>query len=887
MLGRLVERGAVIAEGSGRKRMYRVAERLYSIYYKLRRERDEAAVVENLIRFMTVFYSRDELVGMSGKLTAEAVRSPVIREGLERAVAEGAYSAPPTAGWEVIKQIAEKAALIEERNLEKEIEAALKEKTIEKSIEMAEQAFASRTTASTPMPDSFVALLLNRKATADLGAGNFEAAMAAHDELIERFGVSKVPDLQARVAWALSEKADIQEQLGNLAEAIAACDELIGRFSACSTPELQSWVAHALSRRGDMQEQCKEFGKAIADYDEVVGRFGESDVPELQLAVASTLFRKANLQVRRKEPAAAILSYDEIVRRFGGSDSPWLQVPIAWSLDRKGDAEKGRGDPVAAMAAYEEVIARFADSQVPELQVRVAWALAEKGDIQRRLGNFEAAMAAYEGVVVRYGEDDSSELQMLTARVLFNRADLWSQSGNTSEAIAELGEIVARLGDDDTPGLQYPVALALSQMGMSQIETGNAEGALHTCEDLEARLEILANEEKAEFTWRAMCVRALALMHLKRKPEARQSFRSAYAAFTPGNPTEMGEMLQLVPDLIAGGFTAQELVEILVSDKAKSDALRPLIVALRQHAGEAVRQPVEVLEVAEDIRHRIEDREEPEKGDIAPGTIHRRGDNVPIRAGSVSGSGLELLRRVIGDLSRICDGQWTSELGSLVVRYHCVRALGLLRGIEALLRGGLPWEAAVLNRSLLNLLINLAWLTSGYSRSRVQWFADCEVLTVRKQLDALLLISEISEAEYREGIEELQPAWDEFCEKYGYAQNKKQPPARWAPKPIRGLAYDLEDHPTWWLLWREYEGAYRYLSAEEHTDPRAVLHHLESASGGSTIRKETEVDSETPLVETCRYGILVIVGASVALGMEPEVGALEKELGKLQDRHGA
>ena len=553
MLGRLVERGAVIAEANGRKRMYRVAERLYSIYYKLRREREEAAVIANLIRFMTVFYSKDELVGMSGKLIAEAVRWPVIREGLERAVTD-----------------------------------------------------VSRTTGSTGMPDSFVALLLNKKAAAHLEAGDFEAAMAAHDEVIARFGVSNVPDVQARVAWALSEKADSQEQLGNLEEAIATCDELIARFSACSTPELQSWVAYALSRRGDMQGECKEFAKAIAAYDQVVGRFGESDVPELQLAVASTLFRKGDLQGRSNEPAAAILSYDEIVRRFGGSDSPWLQIPIAWSLDRKGDTEKGRGDLVAAMAAYEEVVARFGGSQVPELQVRVAWALAEKGDIQRRLGNFEAAMATYEEVVACSEDDDASDLQMLAARALFNKADLQSQSGDFSEAIAELGEIVARFGASDTSRLQYPVALALSQMGMSQIETGDAEGALHTCEDLEGRLQSLANEEKAEFTWRAMCVRALALMHLQEEPEAMQSFRSAYAAFTPDNPTVMGEMLEVVPDLIAAGCTSQGLVEILVSDRVKSDTLRPLIVALRLHAGGAVRQPVEVLEVAADIRQRIE-----------------------------------------------------------------------------------------------------------------------------------------------------------------------------------------------------------------------------------------------------------------------------------------
>ncbi len=40
----------------------------------------------------------------------------------------------------------------------------------------------------------------------------------------------------------------------------------------------------------------------------------------------------------------------------------------------------------------------------------------------------------------------------------------------------------------------------------------------------------------------------------------------------------------------------------------KASALLPLIVALRQRTGEAVRVPVEVLEVAADIRERIEER---------------------------------------------------------------------------------------------------------------------------------------------------------------------------------------------------------------------------------------------------------------------------------------
>ena len=80
LLGRLVNRGAVVVEGSGKKRLYAAAERLYSIYYKLRRERDEAVVVQNLILFLVVFHTEDEMTEMFVQLNSEAMQSSTIRE---------------------------------------------------------------------------------------------------------------------------------------------------------------------------------------------------------------------------------------------------------------------------------------------------------------------------------------------------------------------------------------------------------------------------------------------------------------------------------------------------------------------------------------------------------------------------------------------------------------------------------------------------------------------------------------------------------------------------------------------------------------------------------------------------------------------------------------
>ena len=64
-LKRLVDRGAVsIEDGAKRRRTYYVAERMYNIYYLLRRPGAESHVVDALVRFMASYYSPDELVNI-------------------------------------------------------------------------------------------------------------------------------------------------------------------------------------------------------------------------------------------------------------------------------------------------------------------------------------------------------------------------------------------------------------------------------------------------------------------------------------------------------------------------------------------------------------------------------------------------------------------------------------------------------------------------------------------------------------------------------------------------------------------------------------------------------------------------------------------------------
>ena len=481
MLGRLVKRGAVVVEGTGRKRLYAAGEPLYSIYYKLRREHDEATGVRRLVHFMMAFYGIGELYQMSGRLNLGAA---IIREGIEHALVEQPHvedSFLRVAG-SAVEYISDKATanapFTAELRLREEIQTALDEKAFERVIEIGDHFIASGGVDASLMSESLVAYILHMRAIACEKLEDFQGVVAVCDEMVERFDDAGDQTLLARMARVLIHGARARYELG-----------------------------------------------------------------ELDLTVSA---------------------YDEVIARFGANDAPDFQFPVALALLKQGDMQVQQGELDLAMSAYEDVVVRFDTSDASGIQLLIAWALSQKGDMQVQLEELDLAVSAYD-------------------------------------------EVIERFGTSDVPAIQVLVAWALSQKGMMQIEVERVEEALHISEELEERLGGLALNEKAMFMWRAKYVQALALQLKKRQRVAMDVFRSAYAVFLPDNETMMYEMLQLVPALIANGASEHDLVDILLS-RGKSDALEPLIIALRQRTGDVVRAPVEVLEVARDINKRIEVR---------------------------------------------------------------------------------------------------------------------------------------------------------------------------------------------------------------------------------------------------------------------------------------
>ena len=353
LIARLVDRGVVLVEGTGRKRKYAAAERLYSIYYKLRRERDEAELVRNLIQFMTVFYYGDELAEMAGTWRVEAAQSSAIREGLER-------------------------------------------------------------------------------------------SLAASDTL----------DHQMEVASALFNKGIRHHQRDEYEAELAAYDDLVARFGGSDTPEHQVQVAKALLFKGVTHGKRDESEPELAAYDGLVARFGGSDTPELQVQVAKALLFKGVTHGKRDESEAALAAWDAAVLRFGGSDNPTIQHVVAPALVAKGITHVQRAEPEAALAAWNAVVARFSASDTLELKQSVAAALIGKGIVHGQRGEYEAALAAWDVLFGSLGTSDTLELQQLVALALFYKGNQQIAIGRVREALHTSDELDRRFGEitDNQPG---------------------------------------------------------------------------------------------------------------------------------------------------------------------------------------------------------------------------------------------------------------------------------------------------------------------------------------------------------------------------------------------------------------------------------------------------
>ena len=384
MLGRLANRGAVTAcPGGGRKRLYAAVEPLYSIYYKLRRERDEAAVVESLILFMMAFYDSFTLSRLLDGLWSDARESLALYSGIERALAKKPSDADLRSRmrWRDLEDVSEKVtnyhyvqAMI---RLQEDTNAAFRNQDWTRVVELVDRYIAEgwdRARAATP--DHEKAYLGHLKAEAYLRLGEFGKVTAIGRELLDRFRGTREVFLQWRCAVVLLHASEAQSRMRNFEGAASSARELVAWFGQRDDPQFGPLVAEALVRQAEAEKELGRLDAAMTLLDEVVIRFGDSDAPEFGTPVVAALVRKADVErmARSNQHAVAEL-YDKAIERGCALGVERAGRSLASALLNRAFVRAQLGEFEGEIASYQEFIDLFGDSDAVQEEAPLAFAL--------------------------------------------------------------------------------------------------------------------------------------------------------------------------------------------------------------------------------------------------------------------------------------------------------------------------------------------------------------------------------------------------------------------------------------------------------------------------------------------------------------------------------
>ena len=264
LLMRLMERGAVaVVGGTLRRRKYYLTERLYNIYYLLRRDSGSSQAVEALIDFMVCLYSPADLWDVVADIYRET-RHPTsdVREL-------------------VAQELINKAHLLADIGHEDGAIAIFEQVTDRLRMSKAAGHQNQAAVAS-----------LNKVLRLNL-AGRYDEGVRACEQMLASFETSREPSIVAAVAIALDSKGRAWDELGNPSEAVYAYEQALDRFATAQMWDLSQLVADTMLRKGSALVQNGNPSEAVVAFDAVVAKFASADETSLVTQVATALLSKA------------------------------------------------------------------------------------------------------------------------------------------------------------------------------------------------------------------------------------------------------------------------------------------------------------------------------------------------------------------------------------------------------------------------------------------------------------------------------------------------------------------------------------------------------------------------------------------------------------------
>ena len=377
-LRRLMGRGVVShVGGTHRRKEYYVSERLYNIYYLLRRSRGTDSLVAALVQFMDAYYSRSELRGVVDNMVVE-LDSVDSHTRLFYDAAFEQLSALPEVAWHLywrhpthlpdhVRTVAERVSLLWEQARAKHEDGDLAEE-----LNDLEALLCELDGQETPTVRDIVAKAWLIRGVVLMRLNRGDEAIIAYDNAISTFALIDSPALRDTLAIALVGKSHCLKGARRIPEAIAVCDELIAEFGDYRTDAVAESVAIALFDRATMLIQLGRTEEALAEYDDLFRRFSSHESETVLARVAKGLVNQAATLFQSQRWDEALQVCEKLWDHFGKRASSGLLRIVAKGMTMKGVILSQHGRPGEVLVVGRELLNRLDEHERRGLAGEVA-----------------------------------------------------------------------------------------------------------------------------------------------------------------------------------------------------------------------------------------------------------------------------------------------------------------------------------------------------------------------------------------------------------------------------------------------------------------------------------------------------------------------------------
>ena len=483
LLRRLIGRGAVVVEDRGKKiKWYSVAERMYNIYYLMRRRGKPSDRVKATVKFMISMYDpesaarliAEEAIGLSPEICNDhyLAYEETIREVSNRQLLERIIASTP-------KHFLESPYISE----------ALRDIVqVDQEVVLTEEANLKRKTGFSEIEGSLRTMKLGFQLLRD---GKSEQAIEKFDQVVENLGNIDGLSAHISVATALNTKIIVLLMLCRWEKALSVCDEVIAFFESAEEKELCTAVAEAMVNKGNALRNLNLFEDAIEIYDEVTAKFGEEKESTLLRWVLLARVNKSNALVSFERFEDAIAICDEVISRFGETKEAILLDIVLRAMVNKGSALIGLGHFEDAISVYNRVIATIRETKEAAFRRMELITVLKKGEALEKSNKLEDAIELYDEVIAGFGEKEEKRLRSLDLAVMIKKGEALKKLNKLEDAISIYDEIIAEFEETKDPLLLDFFIMAMADKGDALIGLKHYQDAIAVIDELISQLSVL------------------------------------------------------------------------------------------------------------------------------------------------------------------------------------------------------------------------------------------------------------------------------------------------------------------------------------------------------------------------------------------------------------